>query len=55
MKLLIFPSLEFFEISSDFDEEVFIGGFSPLVVTMKFQVYPRNPSASSASICQSFS
>lgn len=37
MKLLIFPSLEFFELSLDFDEEVF-RGFGPLVVTMKFQV-----------------
>lgn len=55
MKLLVFPSLEFFELSLDFDEEVFRGVFSPLVVTMKFQVYPKTPSASSASICHSFS
>lgn len=38
--------MEQFEISLDFDEEVFKEGFGSLVVTMKFQFYPRNPSAS---------
>lgn len=33
--------MEVFEISLYFDEKVVRGVFSPLVVTMRFQIYPK--------------
>lgn len=33
--------MEIFEISLYFDEKVFRGVFIPLVVTMRFQIYPK--------------